>query len=225
MHGGSAGNYNAFSDLWIWDGATASWQAAPAPPVATARAWHGFVYDSDRNRVVLFGGANSSGHPQETWELDPTTWIWADRTPAGAKPSARERIGMAYDAVRKRVVMYGAAPGDAGAVWEWDGSAGTWARRTVDGGSPMQPNGTLAVFDTDRQSTLLFGGLVSSVANNDLWSWDGVNSAWNKLNGVGAPPQRFEYAATFDTTRKRLIVFGGNSDIMNTIFFQDIWEW
>jgi Galactose oxidase, central domain len=219
LHGGSAGDSNAFSDLWIWNGTSGTWSMAPSAPIATARAWHGFAYDSTRGRVVLFGGANLSGNPQDTWELDPTSFNWTDRTPAGPKPTGRAHVGMAYDDVRKRMVVSGDD------TWEWDGATASWERRTASGAGPSAPYGIDVLYDSGLQTALVFGGLVSGSASSDLSLLGRSASAWAKASQGTSPPARFDYGAAFDRSRGRLVVFGGDSDPTNATFFQDIWEW
>ena len=56
----------AFGDTWAWDGKhwTQLQDIGPVP-----RSYLGMTYDSVRQRVVLFGGQNSSSSPLgDTWE-------------------------------------------------------------------------------------------------------------------------------------------------------------
>ena len=62
------------------------------------------AYDSQRGRVVLFGGYGDSGGLADTWEWDGSTWV--ERTPA-TSPPARSGHAMAYDSQRGRVVLFG----------------------------------------------------------------------------------------------------------------------
>jgi hypothetical protein len=66
--------------------------------------------------------------------------------------------------------------------------------------------------------------MIGGTSVHDLWLLDG-NASWTETSADGAPDARFDYAATFDSIRGRLIIFGGDSDSMNSTFFQDIWEW
>jgi hypothetical protein len=62
------------------------------------------TYDADRQRVVLAGGRGSPP-PPDTWEWDGSNWTLQPR-PA-ARPLPRENPVMAYDAARRRVVLFG----------------------------------------------------------------------------------------------------------------------
>ena len=81
------------------------------------------AYDSNRHRVVLFGGTHLgyvSTLLGDTWEWDGTDWT--DATPSRS-PSSREGHAMVYDVARQRVVLFGGigAEGRLDDVWEWDG--------------------------------------------------------------------------------------------------------
>lgn len=91
-----------------------------SPP---ARANPGMVYDSDRCRVVLFGGRDPTigKDYDDTWEYDGNTWTLV---PTADKPSGRHGHVMAYDSHRKRTVLFGGGTIDAirqGDTWEYDG--------------------------------------------------------------------------------------------------------
>src|SRR5437773_9193 len=72
----------------------------------SARSLSAMVYDSFRERTVLFSGNNGAA---DTWEWDGTNWSL--RSPS-TSPSARAYHAMAYDALRHRTVLFG---GDVGA--------------------------------------------------------------------------------------------------------------
>ncbi len=81
VFGGSFGSSGPFDDeTWQWDGA--SWTmicnyAGCGGP--TARAGHAMVFDSARQRAVLFGGALGyfGTYYGETWEWDGASWTAA----------------------------------------------------------------------------------------------------------------------------------------------------
>jgi hypothetical protein len=78
------------------------------PRPRLGRSGHSMAWDAARQRAVLFGGlddSNFGGNPlAETWEWDGATW--AQRTPTNS-PSARRSPGMAWEASRQRVVLFG----------------------------------------------------------------------------------------------------------------------
>jgi hypothetical protein len=177
------------------------------------------VYDSVRQRIVLYGGTSSSqfggAFLADTWEWDGSQWN--PRTVANG-PGPRSDHSMSFDRRRGVTVLYG---GDAlvngnqvlyADTWEWDGQ--TWTHRytgapwRVGGNGEILSPGPMA-YDEKRQRTVLFGGSarIGSIglpAIGDTWEWDGMQ--WTQsLSVVG----RNYHAMAYDALRERLVVFGG----------------
>jgi hypothetical protein len=71
LFGGTA-NQQVFNDLWEWDGALGQWTSldgASASARPAGRQWAGVAYDTDRSRLVVFGG----GAETDLWDL----WEWS----------------------------------------------------------------------------------------------------------------------------------------------------
>ncbi len=82
-----------------WDGN--QWRPLPdGPPLAA----HQMVYDSVRNKMVVFGGIKGIGViSNETWEFDGTIWTKV----ADTGPEGREGFGMVFDSNRGVTVLFG----------------------------------------------------------------------------------------------------------------------
>ena len=82
------------------------------------------AYDTARGRVVLFGGRHGALDDacwlDDTWEWDGQDWLL--RT-SPVRPSGRAQHAMAYDAARKRVVLFAGVRNGVHQqdTWEWDG--------------------------------------------------------------------------------------------------------
>ena len=74
-----------------------------------------------------------------------------------AAPSPRSGMGMAYDAARGQVALFGGCCGDAGLgdTWTWDGRR--WTQR-VPAHSPPPRAGLGMAYDAARGEVVLFGG-------------------------------------------------------------------
>jgi hypothetical protein len=86
----SAGTVSPNQETWEWSPATAAWtnRTAAAGPQPAARSGAAMAFDSQRNKIVLFGGRAGSGfNYQDTWEWDPTGGTWTDLTTSGSRPS------------------------------------------------------------------------------------------------------------------------------------------
>jgi len=151
---------------WEWDGQTWT-QTAQGP----TRAVGGMFYDSNRQKMVIFGGGRTIyEHPDDTWELDGNLWI-----PISTKPSAgRIFTAMVFDTSRKVGVRYGGttSPDSSfGDTWEWDGVQ--WSRVGV----PHSPGGRMLhamAYDSKRRKVVLFGGNICAHCPpflNDIWEY------------------------------------------------------
>jgi hypothetical protein len=90
----------------------------------SGREVHRMTYDSNRQRVVLFGGrAGTSVVFNDTWEWDGEYWTQMN----DLGPSPRSGHTLVYDSIRQRTVCFGGLsnisdPASAfGDTWEWDG--------------------------------------------------------------------------------------------------------
>ncbi len=155
--------------------------------------------------------------PGATEVLFPATAATAPRWFGGA-PTSRIWHGLAFDARRRKTVLYGGqgAIGAGAELWEWDGER--WASfTTVAGGPPARSRHAMA-FDSIRGTTLVFGGDAAGLSNA-LWEWDGV--AWTDRTSSVGPSPRADMRMVFDTARARLVVYGGVTVPANSTH----WEW
>lgn len=124
LFGGHDDAIQVLGDTWRWDGA--SWAQLQGQPAPTARLGAAMAYDSHRGCAVLFGGGAADTSvlaSDETWELDGAGWTL--RTPY-TSPGGRRYAAMAYDAQRRRAVLFGG--GDDFALddtWEYRRFGGT----------------------------------------------------------------------------------------------------
>jgi hypothetical protein len=160
------------------------------------------VYDSRRDRVVLFGGVAGGEGMGDTWEFDGEHWLRV----ATDGPSPRGLYAMTYDAARGKTVLFGGTPAprpDApslGDTWEWDGLR--WIRIDVTG--PSARDHTQMVYDPVRQVVVLHGGGLD-VAATETWMYDG--RAWTRA-GFGGPKRRYA-RMVFDVRRRAVLLYGG----------------
>jgi cysteine-rich repeat protein len=169
-----------------------------------ARTGASAAYDAARGRVVLFGGASSSGYLDDTWEWDGVAWR---QLTSARSPIARARAAMAYDRGAARVVLFGGvgAAGRRGDTWSWDGEA--WTELVVAGPSAREG----AAMATDGEDGLvLFGGLDQMGHRADTWRWQG--GTWDDVTEGTAPAARRGHAMAVDPTTGGIVVFGGLTD-------------
>lgn len=194
---------------FLW---TQKQDTGPQPRLA-----HSMAFDSNRARVILFGGdALRSQLLNDTWAWDGEFWTQV----ADLGPSPRAGHAMAYDIARQRVLLFGgrvaAQDHDAGDTWEWDGE--DWTQVANEG--PSGRSGHIMAFDSKRNKTVLFGGESRGTGlKRDTWEWDG--EGWTQVEDTG-PSERRASAAAFDNVRNRLVLFGGDAGGAG---LGDTWEW
>jgi hypothetical protein len=214
----AAGPSGYDSETWEWDGA--QWtQVANAGPAA--RLNPGMVYESNRQRMLLFGGYEEIGNCAravgDTWEWDGTQWTQV----ADAGPPPRDNMGMAYDSARSRVVLFGGGYASSGCfeeyladTWEWDGSQ--WMQTLEPDAGPGSRSGAAMVFDSAQGLVTLFGG-----GSRDTWVYDG--GSWTQLLVTGpTPTPRSQHAMVYDSSRQTAVMFGGLSNTL--VDLGDTWE-
>jgi len=188
-------------------------QLATSP---SARAYHAMSYDSDRKVTVLFGGSDTSNQSQnDTWEYDGKTW---KEIKPPLSPSARGGHAMVYDLTRKLTVLYGPGQRD---TWTWDGAV--WTKVRIPAAQkPSRRNAAAMAFDESRGRVVLYGGYDSVKGLvDDTWEFDGA--VWRLMSSVtNPPPARQDHAMAYDSTRKRIVLFGGMDQ---SGYRSDVWEW
>jgi MYXO-CTERM domain-containing protein len=194
------------------------------------------VYDSDAKKLVTFGGRAGTQGPYyaDTWEWDDAKLNWNERTPSGVNASPAERSGhmMVYDTVRKKTFLFsGWQPGAGFYIpdqWEWDTTTGTWTERVLAGAQPSARYGGQMVWDPDRKVAVLFGGFDETMGRrNDVWEWNGTTWAERTVLGT-KPAARWNHAMTYDTARKKMVIFGGNTGVglaSAGTYVNETWEW
>lgn len=190
--GGYLGGSQSIGDLRVLEGGR--WRTLDVlteMPVAES----GFVYDTRRDRLVVFGGGSehtstwqhdgeqwsrwqgSSPPPPalgDTWEFDGTTWVHLQV----AGPGARHGAGATYDSRRGLTLMFGGHDGEQlrNDLWAWDGTS--W-QKLFEGGPVARAMGMLA-YDAERDRVVLFGGRRGWPNDlNDTWEWDG--RTWQEI--------------------------------------------
>jgi hypothetical protein len=217
LFGGQGLNYVDTNDTWEWDGV--AWQevADPnkAPPV---RHGHGIAYDSQRHKMVLFGGfANFDHLLGDTWTRAGTDWT--RRHEAGGPAPEMIHRAIAFDREREVTVMFvTSCPRHVLSTWTWDGVSWTESAGAVPGARYAPA----LAYDSARHRVVLYGGDRCPGEPPgypiDTWEWDG--SDWQQVS-TGGGPGRHSYGPSmaYDRARGRSVLFGGSAGSDST------WAW
>ncbi len=207
-----------------WNNLWGSWPAQ--------RYSHVTAYDSDRKLIVMYGGQFNTNGPyhNDTWEWNGEKNTWTQRTTSGANPGTRSGHAMAYDPVAKKMIVFSGWQPAAGffipGIYEYDGPTATWTNKLISGGEPSARHDHTMVYDPDRKVITLFGGIDETGTRlNDVWDWDGATAKWTQRTITGAKPTgRMKHSMVYDTQRKRIIVYGGNTGTATGTFVNETWE-
>lgn len=195
MFGGILG-LTAQNDVLEWDGRTWTRRSITVRP--GARSGHAAVWDSARGVMEVLGG-QSSPLMYGALELGPTAWT----QPVLEGPASPMRP-LNYDALNRRTLVYDMDWARfRWTLWSWSGSA--WAQVTPAGATPPFRDYTAMATDLSG-NTLIFGGLTGSTPQSDAWVLR--TDRWEALAAAG-PEARYGAAMTYDSLRRRFVLFGG----------------
>ncbi len=209
----SALTINASQEVWSYAGG--AWtQESPTGTPPSSRLYMAYTYDSQRNRLVVFGGQVGdfvSPGLNDTYALDLSTLTWSQlHDGSGTAPSGRFEALMTYDGARDRYLLFGghADPGVANDLWAFDPTAGSWTQLAAGDtftGASLGCNGNQAeipadyvtqdltaperrsggVFAVVGDDAWLFGGESDCSDHlDDTWRFDLVANSWNEVIGA-----------------------------------------
>jgi hypothetical protein len=110
-----------------------------------------------------------SGFLNETWTWSGTTWT---KLSPATSPTARDLHAMAYDGVRKKIVLFGGVVASGKSyvpvndTWTWDGAS--WSPGTGSSAPPGRWSHAMA-YDAAHGRMVMFGGEINSTLYTDTW--------------------------------------------------------
>jgi hypothetical protein len=127
---GGAPASGALGDTWAYDYDNDAWTEMSPSTAPPARVYGGMVYDSQRDRMVLFGGSadQETATLGDVWEYDLESNSWTDVSPPGG-PGPRAWHAMAYDEESGAIVVFGGGESRSAytaETWLLDLTAATW---------------------------------------------------------------------------------------------------
>jgi len=193
---------------------TFKWQSyAPSP-----RYLHSMAYDSQSNRVILFGGYLSD-FLMDTWAYNPSGDYWSEVSPF---PSPAPRIDsfMAYDEESDRIVLYGGLGewGTFNDTWTYDFNSNSWTDMKTDG--PGLRYAHSMTYDSASDKVVLFGGWAPGYSD-ETWTYDYNTNSWANMNPTTKPSGRSDAPIVYSPRSDRVYVFGG----LGFTRFSDTWAY
>jgi hypothetical protein len=174
------GELHYYSDTVKWNGSR--WTIVEIPGIKPgARANGSMVFESSRNRHLLFGGSKYTVEWQyfnDTWVFDGENWIKLFIS----SPSSRDHAAMAYDPMRKVTVLIGGIYDHSPVspeTWEFDGES--WNEVVLSDpesdGNPSDGYGNMVYHPVSGKM------IYHDSYNGETWAYDG--SSWEFLDSGG----------------------------------------
>ncbi len=208
-----------------WNGVWRSRIETVSPPTRDvlnqSSASFGLVYDSARQRTIMFGGSNGDTEYRDLWEWDGVRWTNLPEPPRELE--AVRFPAMGYDSKRKRTVLFGGArvggfDGSTTArndTWEFDGT--TWFKMTPTT-RPSERYFASMTFDPRRGVMVLFGGENPS-ESSELWEYDGVT--WTLRLPTNDARRIVLPVLTYDARNNRVVIMGHDAGNVMRMYFWD----
>jgi hypothetical protein len=212
----SFGSYD--NETWEYDISSNTWlNLSPSGPVPSARGFFSMVYIGN-NKVILFGGRDSTGLNGETWEYNISSNTWMNLTPV-IKPSARMGHIIVYMEDYNRIILFGGYDGYSytDETWEYNVTINSWSNLNPTVKPSARESHSMVYIGNSK--VILFGGRNGS-SNNETWEYDFVLNTWTNLNPTAKPTARCFHSMSFVGNNK-IILFGGNDGNNNN----ETWEY
>ncbi len=215
------------SETWLFNGSR--WMQRFPQNTPPRRAVQAMLYDTTRNRVVMFGGrqapADRDGLPtylNDTWVYKDDNWT---RIESELSPSPRQFPAMAYDSARDSIVLYG---GNVLAedeesftliddTWEFDGEQ--W----ISIGTGPKVAKPIMAYDPTLNQTFLIG-LNETGTTTVMYRYDVASHTWTSVTPTAFPTCVNDGHMLYRERTGKLTFFGGVC-ATNTPDGEEVWEW
>lgn len=188
-------------ETWAYDYNTNTWEHMQPENGPPERAFHSMVYDTESDRVILWGGLQNGGTDTMIWAYDYNTNTWESFENINGPEEHYERFGMVYHQPSDRIFLYSGFREGIGsdeefifdpATWSYDYNTNTWEEIVTETNPGKRTMYSMA-YDENTDKVILFSGEQTSKYANDLttavWMFDPVTLEWTDVSKelVGCP--------------------------------------
>jgi N-acetylneuraminic acid mutarotase len=173
-----------FDDTWAYDYTLNLWTEFHPSNRPSARYGANMVYDLINQRIVLFGGRNTT-ILDDTWVYYYGNNTWMELTTTG-NPDTRYWHGMVYDSDNNKIIVHGGrhigAPGEAlDDTWVLNPRTNHWTERQPIA-HPTNRMDPMMVYDPYSHKTVLFGGFrFMDTTLGDTWTYTYSTNTWSLM--------------------------------------------
>ncbi|MHA1944119.1 MAG: Kelch repeat-containing protein [Candidatus Thorarchaeota archaeon] len=225
-YGGFDGSDQYRHETWVYDWNQNSWENMTAGLNPGPRADPMMVYDSNSDRVLLYGGIATKTpetiYMSDLWEYDFNSNTWTNVT-TKVGPGKLQGAGMVFDKESNMVIMFGGmhtpiltGEGHSDETWAYNVSSNVWTNMGP-AEHPSKRHHVGMTYDVDSDRVVLFGGFDPGAWNNvsaESWTYDVNSNVWTQVSATVAPEARFYGEMAYDIHSDRTILFGGASSTL-----------
>ncbi len=196
-------------DTWEWNGI--EWTRRFPAHTPGLRAGHEMVYDTVRNKVLLFGGYTPTAPfgDATVWEYDGTDWTLRTTSPGGPTFNNGYQGDAVFDHARGKMILLTYQQGGtypANQTWEFDPVTLAW--QMTYAGTSIEYGQSPLVYDAAQNAVL-----ASASLNQVAVPWRYTGTGWVQLGATG--PFRYMPVIAFDAFRNRATLFGNARNELN----------
>jgi hypothetical protein len=183
-------------------------------------AWNGGVFDTLRNRLIMWGGGHADYSGNEIYALDLNSLLLTRLTDPGlplasacpesivndTQPNSRHTYGgIQYLPGLDKMFVFGGSLATCGymnsGTWMFNFANNQWEKKNPTGSIPRADAGIVSAYDPNSGKVFLHDSL-------DLYSYTPSSNSYQKLsnNGTGID---YHMSAAIDPVRKKFVVLGG----------------
>jgi len=189
-----------------------------APP---GRYQHTAIYDSNRDRMIVYGGWSGASTLGDVWALDlagePS---WTEIVPSTPLPPPRAAHAATYDAVRDRMIVFGGmGPGFGSLNDTWElalSGAPSWQSIAFPDPAPRQ--GHNLIYDPIGDRAVLLGGYGSPNFYPEIWILPAGQNHWTRYSNLTFYEIKWA-PAIYDAGHHRIVAYNGR-DAMDIPAFE-----
>lgn len=199
------------------------------------RSMASMITDTINQRIIMYGGQDyglSGECYNEIWAFDPAIEHWQQISVSPPTPPPRRNPALAYNPNTNQMFMFGGRTAYTffNDIWVLDMTPGSeyWTQLTPAGAPPSPRTEITGIYDPVSNRLIFFGGDQSGgIRTNETWELDLNTMTWSILSALSVsnslPMARSAYAAVYDPTQHRIIVFSGAaSPIMSDVWTLDL---
>ena len=221
LHGGRNRAWDLLAETWEWSPDDAEWSRVvdAAHPNPGKRTSHAMVWDSTRERMLLFGGYNEVPL-NDTWTYDARTTGWA-RLQTTGNPPARSQHGMVYDSDRDEILLFGGRDSKIQPLndtWSLNLDTLHWSLLPPpkDMPHPLARDHVQMARDPLSGITVIRGRSLGEGLPDETWHFDAEARGWNLVETQPQPQGMDHGLLCAVESAGGLLLFGVDDDSLQT---------